>query len=128
MNFADISFLLAQDAAPAPVGGGGGMMIPMMVLMMVMFYFVLIRPQRKQQKEQQKMRDSLAVGDEIVTIGGLHGKVARKDTGTVILKLEDGTKMKFDRSAIASTTKKKGEPDAPVATDDAQEVEAEVIK
>lgn len=102
-------------------------MIPMMILMMIMFYFVLIRPQRKQQKEQQKMRDALSIGDEIVTIGGLHGKIARKDTATVVLKLEDGTKMKFDRSAIASTTKKKGDA-APASEEEATEAEAEVVK
>ncbi|MCD8311484.1 MAG: preprotein translocase subunit YajC, partial [Firmicutes bacterium] len=53
----------------------GWLTIVMLVVMFVIFYFFLIRPQRKQEKETNAMRDALAVGDEITTIGGIIGKV-----------------------------------------------------
>ena len=127
MNFTEIFALLAQDAATSttrPPSGFGGSTMIMMLLMIVMFYFVLIRPQRKQQKEQQKMRDALTIGDEVITIGGIHGIVANKTDKTVTVKVSDASKIKFDRSSIASVTRSKGSTETTEAT----EVEAEVVK
>ena len=55
------------------------------VLMIVLFYFMLIRPQKKQQKQLKAMLDSLAEGDKVVTIGGIHGKVLKLKDDTVVL-------------------------------------------
>ena len=109
MNFPQ-HLILAQESAPAGSPGGPpqnpnanpmGSMLPMMLLMLVIFYFVLIRPQRKQQKELEKKRDSIQIGDDVVTIGGIHGRVTNKSDRTVTVKVSDNnTKLKFEKSAI----------------------------
>ena len=85
----------------APGGEGGGpSTIIMLVLMFGVFYFFMIRPQMKKQKELRKFRESLKAGDDIVTIGGVHGKIKSIQETTILMKLEDGTIMKIERSAI----------------------------
>jgi preprotein translocase subunit YajC len=79
---------------------GGGSNIIMLVLMVVVFYFFMIRPQMKKQKELKKFRENLAVGDKVVTIGGVHGKILEIAESTVLISSE-GTKIRFDKSAIA---------------------------
>ncbi len=78
-------------------------------LMIVIFYFLLIRPQNKKQKETQKMIDALQKGDKVVTIGGIHGVISSTKEKTVIVKVDDNTKIEFTRTAIASV-----ESDKPV--------------
>ncbi|SEA94754.1 preprotein translocase subunit YajC [Thalassobacillus cyri] len=70
------------------------------ILMFVIFYFLLIRPQQKKQKQVQQMQADLQKGNRIITIGGLHGTIHAIDEGTVVLTVNDGTKMTFDRSAV----------------------------
>lgn len=98
MNTLFISFLQAQ-AAPQ---GGGMSMIIMMVAMFAIVYFFMIRPQNKKQKEIQKFRNSLQVGQDVITIGGIHGtvKTINEEDNTVMLEVATGTKMKFEKSAI----------------------------
>ncbi|MFD1018881.1 preprotein translocase subunit YajC [Thalassobacillus hwangdonensis] len=79
---------------------GGLLGLLPIVAMFVIFYFLLIRPQQKKQKQIQQMQADLQKGNDIVTIGGLHGKINALDEGTVVIVIEDGTKLKFDRSAI----------------------------
>lgn len=97
MNTLFISFLQAQAAQ-----GGGMSMIIMMVAMFAIVYFFMIRPQNKKQKEIQKFRNSLQVGQDIITIGGIHGTVKsiNEEDNTVTLEVATGTKMKFEKSAI----------------------------
>lgn len=92
----------AATAAQAAPGGGMGGMIISTVLMIAVFYFLLIRPQKKRQKQMQNMLDALQKGDEIVTIGGIMGKVfdIRQDC-VIITTSADDTKMKFEKTAIA---------------------------
>ena len=83
-------------------GGGGmlGMVLPFVVLIAV-FYFLLIRPQRKRDKQERDMRNSIAIGDEISTIGGFIGRVVSiKDDVLVIESSSDRTKLKIYRWAI----------------------------
>jgi preprotein translocase subunit YajC len=90
----------AQTGGP---GGAGGMApLLMMVVFVVIFYFLLIRPQQKKQKEHQALLTKLATGDEIVTTGGLLGKVV--DVGDTFLTLEvaDGVKVKVQKYQVAS--------------------------
>ncbi len=82
---------------------GGGSNIIMLVLMIVVFYFFMIRPQMKKQKELKKFRDNLAVGDKVVTIGGVHGKILEIAESTVLISSE-GTKLRFDKTAIAHSS------------------------
>ncbi|KRE51129.1 preprotein translocase subunit YajC [Paenibacillus sp. Soil522] len=88
---------LAADAA------GSGNIISMIwpfVLMFAVFYFLLIRPQQKKQKQRTSMLNQLKKGDKISTIGGLHGTVLELTDDTVVLRVNDTTKMTFERSAI----------------------------
>lgn len=70
-----ISDAFAQTAPAAPTGDPGYMSILFMVLIFVVFYFLLIRPQVKRQKEHKAMVDALNKGDEVVTAGGIAGKI-----------------------------------------------------
>ena len=75
--------------------------IIMMVLLFAVFYFFMIRPQQKKAKEARKFRENLQKGARVVTIGGLHGKVAEVSEKTVLLEAADGVKLRFEKSAIA---------------------------
>ena len=70
------------------------------ILMFVIFYFLLIRPQQKKQKQVRQMQADLQKGDKIVTIGGLHAKVHAIDEDKLVLIVDDGTKLTYDRSAV----------------------------
>ena len=97
--------------------GGGGMMsiILMVVLFIGVFYFFGIRPQKKQEREHQNMRDSLAVGDEITTTGGIIGKVVRIREETVtIMTGKEGTTLRILKTSIRSIDVK---ADAPAETE-----------
>ncbi len=76
-----------------------------MILIFVVFYFLLIRPQTKRQKEVQAMQNALERGDNVVTIGGLHGVVHQIEDTHVVLKC-DQSLLRFNRSAVAEVVKK----------------------
>ncbi len=98
--------MLEAPAAPAAEGQAEApSMMPTLIMMVVLFaiiYFFMIRPQNKKQKEIQKFRNSLQVGQDIVTIGGIHGTIRSIDeaSNTVMLEVATGVKIKFERSAI----------------------------
>lgn len=94
-----------EIAAAQPAGGGGilGLVLPF-VLMFVIFYFLLIRPQQKKQKTRNAMLSALKKGDKVVTIGGLHGTIVEITDDVVVLKVNDVTKLTFDRSSISHST------------------------
>lgn len=71
------------------------------VLMFVVMWFFIIRPAQKRQKSTASMQTSLKRGDRIVTVGGLHGAIDAVDDATVFLTIADGTRMQFERAAIA---------------------------
>ena len=73
----------------------------------IIFYFFMIRPQQKKQKSQKNFINEIKKGDNIVTIGGIHGKVVSLDDETVTLDLEKGARIKFERSAISLEASKK---------------------
>ena len=72
----------------------------MMSLIFVVMYFFMIRPQVKKQKRENKFRSELKKGDQIITIGGVHGKIIEVKESSVILE-NYGVKMKVEKSAIA---------------------------
>ena len=81
-------------------------MIVMMVILFAVMYFLMIRPQKKRQKEEQEMRNALEIGDEIVTIGGIVGRVvAIKDDTFVLETGSDRVKIRFTKNAISSVEK-----------------------
>jgi preprotein translocase subunit YajC len=99
-------------AMGAPAGGasGGGMMaqfqglIPL-VFMFAIFYFLLIRPQQKKAKEHRALLDALKKGDQVVTAGGMHGKVTSLDDQVVTLEIAPGVNVKINKGFIASVKK-----------------------
>ena len=82
-----ISDAMAQTAGAAGGTGGLLMQIVPIILIFVVFWFFLIRPQQKRQKEHQKMVEALAKGDEIVTIGGLAGRISNIDEQYVVIEI-----------------------------------------
>ncbi len=84
--------------------GGGTSTFIMMGLIMVIFYFFMIRPQQKKQKEATAFREGLAKGSQVVTIGGIHGKVEEVKEKTVVIATAGGGKLKIEKSAISSTS------------------------
>ena len=108
------NFLLETD------GGSGWVTIVMLLAVVVFFYFFLIRPQKKQEKEAANMRNSLEIGDEVVTIGGIIGQVVSLKGETVTIATgKDRNKIRFLRTAIREVTVKINAPreeveDAPV--------------
>ncbi|RDB04965.1 preprotein translocase subunit YajC [Runella aurantiaca] len=86
--------------------GGQSSMIYQLLLwagIIGVFYFFMIRPQQKKQKDQKKFLEELKKGDEVVTIGGLHGTVVSVYETTVTLEVDGskGTKMKFEKSSVS---------------------------
>ena len=75
------------------------------LLIFVVFYFLLIRPQQKRQRERAAMLGAVQKGDKVVTIGGLHGTVDAIDDNTVTLRVNESTKLTFERSAVNSVKK-----------------------
>jgi preprotein translocase subunit YajC len=73
----------------------------------LVMYFFMIRPQQKKQNDQKKFLSELKKGDSVVTIGGLHGKIHEIDELTLMLEVDRGMRLKFDRSAISLEATKK---------------------
>lgn len=67
----------------------------------IVIYFFMIRPQQKKQKEQKGFIDNIKKGDMVVTIGGVHGKIASVEDTTVTLDIDKGVKIKFEKTAIS---------------------------
>ncbi|PKR81264.1 preprotein translocase subunit YajC [Brumimicrobium salinarum] len=78
------------------------MQLVMLLLILGVFYFFMIRPQMKKQKELKKFRESLAVGDKVVTIGGIHGKVLEINDTNILLNCEGGSKIRVEKSAVST--------------------------
>ena len=101
-----ISQAFAQTAPAAAASGGMeslfgsmGQFLPL-VLMFVVLYFIMIRPQMKRQKEHKAMIDALAKGDEIVTTGGLIGRVAKMGESMLQVEVANGIELQVQRSAV----------------------------
>jgi preprotein translocase subunit YajC len=83
------------------MGSSNMNMLFMMLGMFVIMYFFMIRPQQTKAKEQQKMVDALKAGDDVVTAGGLHGKVLSTDEKTVTISAGGGARLTFEKSSIS---------------------------
>ena len=87
--------------APNPLTG----LIPILLIFAI-FYFLLIRPQQKQQQKHQQMVSQLSKNDEVVTNGGIHGTIVNVDEQTVTLRVDDNTRIKFQKNVISYVKKK----------------------
>ena len=108
MNFlVNMPLLMGMPGAGGAGGSGGSAPTTTFItfaLVIGIFYFLIIRPQNKRKKETQSMLSSLQKNDKIATIGGIRGIVQDVKDDTVIVKVDDSTKMEFTKSAIASVT------------------------
>ena len=97
----------------------------MLVVVVIVFYFLVIRPQKKQEKQQNELRNSLSVGDEVTTIGGIVGVVVKvKDDMFTIITSKERTRLSFQRFALRSIDRHANAPektDNTAHTDDTQE-------
>jgi preprotein translocase subunit YajC len=98
MNILSINLL--QDAAPQQ--GNPFMPLIMIALMIAVFYFLMWRPQRKRQKELQKFQNSLAVGQKVITSGGIYGIVKDTKDGEsfIVIEIANGVKVEIDRNHV----------------------------
>ena len=91
----------AATTQQVPAGGGAFTLI-YLAAMVAIFYFLLIRPQKKRQKQMMQMLDSLQVNDEVVTAGGIMGKVVTiKEDSVTIESGADRTKIKIEKSSVS---------------------------
>ena len=96
---------MAQGAG-APAGGSPMSMFIMMGLFVVVFYFLLIRPQQKKQKEHQAMLTKLAAGDEVVTAGGIVGRIHEIGDNFITLEIADNVRIKVQRFQVTTLVPK----------------------
>jgi preprotein translocase subunit YajC len=104
-----ISDAFAQQApagGPPPAAGGGLFSLVLLVVMFVAFYFLLIRPQAKRAKEHRAMVAALAKGDEVVTAGGVLGRITKLDENYLSLEVADGVEIKVQRHAVQAVLPK----------------------
>jgi len=124
-------FAYASSSGSTTTGGLGGswMSWVIIIVMFAAIYFLTIRPQNKRDKEARKMRDSLRPGDEIVTIGGIYGKVVRvTDDRVIIMVGSEKTKLEMAKSAISSVITASAAPASSSTKAKAEEPEKEVAK
>ena len=100
-------FFLQADQSGPITNGSSDYTIYFLVAIFVIFYFFMIRPQNKKRKQLNEMRENLKKGDSVITIGGIHGKIAEVKDDTVVVSVDSNTKLKVDKNSISmdSSTK-----------------------
>ena len=102
-----ITLMQGTTQAAGQTKAGSTSYIVLMVVLVALMYFMMIRPQKKRQKEEQEMRSSLEIGDEIITIGGIVGKVVTiREEDLIIETGADRNKMKIQRWAVNTNVTK----------------------
>lgn len=101
MNTLNILLFASNNAAAQQGNASWSSTLIFFALIIFIFYFFLIRPQTKKEKEAQKFRAGLQKGNKVITVGGMHGKIANINDTTVCLETEDGSKIVVEKSAIA---------------------------
>lgn len=122
-----LSLLSAMAAPEAGGAGGAGSMTTTFItfgLIIAIFYFLIIRPQRKRDRETKEMLASIKKGDKVVSIGGIHGTVMVVRESTIVVKVDDNTRLEFSRNAINSIVNKT-DAAPPAAKKKAKEADAE---
>ena len=95
-----VSEAFAMAGGASKGGGQGYEGLIMLVLMFAIFYFLLIRPQQKRAKQHRELVSALKSGDQIVTAGGMHGKVVSVEETTATIEIATGVKVKMNRTSI----------------------------
>jgi preprotein translocase subunit YajC len=105
LNLFGITDAMAQ-AEPATAGGSLMSSLPILIIFVLVFYFLLIRPQSKRAKEHRKLIDGLAKDDEVITTGGLTGKVVDIQESFVVVKVAKEVDITFQKNSIAAVVPK----------------------
>ncbi len=110
-----VASMLAMGQAPNQGQGTAqqGNLLTMfapLLLIFVIFYFLLIRPQQKQQKKLQQMLSGMRKGDEVITRGGIHGRIDNIIDNTVMVEIANNVKVKMNRDAIIHVVVPTGQP------------------
>lgn len=100
-----IAAAYAEGTAAAPQGGGFASFIPLIILIVV-FYFLLIRPQQQKVKEHSNMINALQKGDEVVTNGGLLGRITDIGENFLQIQIAQNTEVKVQRQAVSAVMPK----------------------
>jgi preprotein translocase subunit YajC len=93
--------LIAANNGGSTTGGNGLVTLIPLLLIGVFFYFIAIRPRSRQVRAERELLQSLEVGDEVLTRGGLFGRIVELDDEAAVLEVAPGTRLRFIRSAIA---------------------------
>jgi preprotein translocase subunit YajC len=101
---ADIAYAVGPSGAPQGGGAAFAGLVPLIIIFAI-FYFLLIRPQQKQMKAHKEMLGALKVGDNVVTSGGLHGKITGLTEKIVTLEIAKDVKVKVERGSISEVRK-----------------------
>jgi preprotein translocase subunit YajC len=107
-----VTSILLLWAVPREGGNAGFIFFAQMVLIVAIFYFLLLRPQAKERQRHEQMLAHLKKGDEIVTNGGIIGKVVHVEDGRLTIRTGENTRLTVDRTRIASVLSSKGESQA----------------
>lgn len=101
--------LLMAPPSDGSAGGGGGMVQTLIMFgtMAFIFYFMIWRPQKKRSKERAELLSKMDKGDKVVTSGGMHGTIAAIEDTTVLVQVAEGTKIRFEKSAVSTIVDKK---------------------
>lgn len=100
----NLSFILLQAASSSAPSGGIGSFFAnplfMLIIIVVIMYFLMIRPQRKKQKEIEKFRNSLQVGQDVVTASGVYGTIKEINDNIIMLEIARGVVIKIEKSSV----------------------------
>ncbi len=106
LNLVGISSAYAADTAQHSPQGSFLSVLPMLVIFVLVFYFLLLRPQQKRAKEHRNLMQNLAVGDEVVTAGGVAGKIAKINDNFVVVTVADNVDITVQKSSISTVLPK----------------------
>jgi preprotein translocase subunit YajC len=103
------SWMILMSPPSDGAGGGGGMMQTLIMFgtMAFIFYFMIYRPQKKRTKERAELLGKMDKGDKVITSGGMHGVISAIEDGTVLVQVAEGTKIRFEKSAVTTIVDKK---------------------
>ena len=125
MNTYQAILLLIGQSEPLPAPSPFSQFIPF-ILIFVIFYFLLIRPQKQKQKKLQLQVDAMRPGDKVITAGGIHGLITGIKKLSVTVKVDNNTKIQFEKSAIATViSKNSGQSEPANLSSEAEETTVE---
>lgn len=126
MNIFNIILMSSPQGAPGQPQSGGSFLIPMLLILVVMYVFMFL-PQMRKSKKQKSFISEMKKGDNVVTTGGIHGKIASINETHAIIDLEQG-KMKIERNGISMELTKAQEANKDKSVDKTEKAEAKITE